>query len=328
MLDSVLGRAPGVDLLCASATPARLAQLRERVGTAGSVVFFRGGVAAVLREFPLFWRRSILSLRPAGRSLPIRWRPVGCCIGIRRGRRRPLPTRPGLVERGAYAGFETDDAGVRLTAARGLPPQAGLTPLPGWSQLRIVLDALYLSEPAGASSASAAIRPFRQAWLRSADRALSAAWPYRAPPAQPLPPTLPDGRPWPRISIVTPSFNRADYIEETLLSVRRQDYPDIEHIVMDGGSTDGTMDIVERYRDGLAHIVSEPDRGQSHAINKGMGAGDRRHPALAQQRRHAGARRLGRGCARSRDIRCRSRCRHLPALSRRRVGGRAPHGVR
>lgn len=72
----------------------------------------------------------------------------------------------------------------------------------------------------------------------------------------------------PGVSIVTPSFNCAGFIERTIESVRQQDYLDIEHIVVDGGSTDGTVDILKRY-DHL-HWISEPDEGQSDALNKGF----------------------------------------------------------
>lgn len=85
-----------------------------------------------------------------------------------------------------------------------------------------------------------------------------------------LPPSLPDGRAWPKISIITPSFNQGRYIEETFRSVAEQGYPNVEHIVIDGGSTDGTLDVLERYKGRLAYVVSEPDRGQTHAINKGF----------------------------------------------------------
>jgi glycosyltransferase involved in cell wall biosynthesis len=67
---------------------------------------------------------------------------------------------------------------------------------------------------------------------------------------------------------VTPSYNKGRFIEETILSVKNQTYPKIEHIVIDGGSTDGTLDILKKYSDSLIWI-SEPDRGQSDAINKG-----------------------------------------------------------
>jgi glycosyltransferase involved in cell wall biosynthesis len=73
----------------------------------------------------------------------------------------------------------------------------------------------------------------------------------------------------PLVSIVTPSLNQGRFIAETIESVRAQDYPRIEHIVLDGGSQDETAEIVARYRDRLTWI-SEPDRGQSHAINRGF----------------------------------------------------------
>ena len=72
------------------------------------------------------------------------------------------------------------------------------------------------------------------------------------------------------VSIVTPSFNQARYLEATLDSVLSQDYPEIEYIVIDGGSSDGSRAILERYSDRLAYWVSEPDKGQTDAINKGF----------------------------------------------------------
>lgn len=95
-------------------------------------------------------------------------------------------------------------------------------------------------------------------------------WPHADPQAAPLPPTLPDGSPWPRISIVTPSFNQGRYIEETILSVLNQGYPDVEHIVVDAVSNDGTAEVLERYRPRLARVIIEKDNGQSDAINKGF----------------------------------------------------------
>lgn len=74
----------------------------------------------------------------------------------------------------------------------------------------------------------------------------------------------------PKISIIIPSYNQAHYIEETLRSVLDQKYPALELIVFDGASTDGTEAILDRYRTDLAISVSEKDRGQSHAINKGL----------------------------------------------------------
>lgn len=94
-------------------------------------------------------------------------------------------------------------------------------------------------------------------------------WPWTDISPQ-LPNTMPDGSPWARISIVTPSYNQSQFIEETIRSVLLQGYPNLEYIIMDGGSTDNSVEIIRKYEPWLTYWVSKTDRGQTHAINKGL----------------------------------------------------------
>lgn len=94
-------------------------------------------------------------------------------------------------------------------------------------------------------------------------------WPWTEETQQ-LPDTILDGSPWPQVSIVTPSYNQAQFLEETIRSVLLQGYPDLEYFVMDGGSTDGSVQIIQKYAPWLTGWVSEQDKGQSDAINKGF----------------------------------------------------------
>ena len=85
-----------------------------------------------------------------------------------------------------------------------------------------------------------------------------------------LPATMDDGSAWPLISVITPSLNQGDYIEETIRSVLGQGYPNLEYIVIDGGSADQTVDVLQKYARYFDYWVSEPDKGQAQALNKGF----------------------------------------------------------
>src|SRR5262249_25120644 len=79
-----------------------------------------------------------------------------------------------------------------------------------------------------------------------------------------------EDRAWPRISVVTPSFNQGEFIEETIRSILLQGYPNLEYLIIDGGSTDNTLEIIKKYSSWISYWVSEADAGQSDAINRGL----------------------------------------------------------
>jgi glycosyltransferase involved in cell wall biosynthesis len=95
-------------------------------------------------------------------------------------------------------------------------------------------------------------------------------WPWTAESTH-LPSTTPGGLPWPRLSVVTPTLNQAEFLEATLRSVLLQGYPNLEYVVVDGGSTDGSAEIVDRYTPWLNYAISQPDGGQYFAISHGLG---------------------------------------------------------
>lgn len=97
----------------------------------------------------------------------------------------------------------------------------------------------------------------------------ASGWPWMGP-APGFPPLMPSGAPWPKISVVTPNHNYARYLEATLRSVLVQGYPNLEYIVVDDGSTDGSRDIIRKYEPWIARFMPQENRGQAAAINRGM----------------------------------------------------------
>jgi glycosyltransferase involved in cell wall biosynthesis len=94
-------------------------------------------------------------------------------------------------------------------------------------------------------------------------------WPWDNGSAQ-LPELMSDGEEWPKVTVVTPSYQQGVYIEESIRSVLLQGYPNAEYIIIDGGSTDSTVKIIYKYEKWISDWVSETDRGQSHALNKAI----------------------------------------------------------
>lgn len=102
-----------------------------------------------------------------------------------------------------------------------------------------------------------------------ASRSHKLGWPWTEDVLS-LPGRLPDGSAWPRISFVTVSYNQGSFLEETIRSVLLQGYPNLEYIIIDGGSSDNSVEIIRKYEKYLAYWVSECDHGQSEALNKGF----------------------------------------------------------
>lgn len=234
------------------------------------ILFFHGRTQDLQREIPVRPRVAIVR---SGEDLMALWSdlPAQALVLVA----EPFSAADHWQSEGFLERLPGGNEGpVFVTTARFAPGHTRFPP-DLFRTLRTDLLARYAS--VGGSSASytpvsGLTRAARDWWLASTPRERGGyeEWPHRREASLSLPQTLPNGERWPLISIVTPTFNQGRFLEETILSVQRQDYPRLEHIVIDGGSTDSTGQILARHRDSFSAFVSEQDRGQSHAINKGM----------------------------------------------------------
>ena len=190
---------------------------------------------------------------------------------------------PSLLEYGAFPP-PPGRLGDPSVESRRRPSAEGLD---RWRRLgespdtrRLALSYLHELGPELVAALGYSFEELRKALVPAAEAAPAAPHPALAPPSLPVPQWwpgsrrgaahMPHGEEWPRISVVTPSLDQAPFLEDTLRSIASQAYPNLEHIVIDGGSTDGSVEILKRHERGLSHWVSEPDRGQYDALNKGF----------------------------------------------------------
>jgi GT2 family glycosyltransferase len=176
------------------------------------------------------------------------------------------PATPAGLERAATG--QQARAGICFALALCEAPRDPAARLnAGWAALGAGDEAAAAAAFNGLRSAPALVMG-QAAWPRFD----SLPWPYGAPPV--ATPRLPDGARWPRIRLVTPCLNPGPWIEETILSVAAQGYPAVEHVIVDGGSTDGTAAVLARHRHRLAAVIVGRDGGPAEAITKGI-AGSR-----------------------------------------------------
>ncbi len=246
---------------------------------ADEVTLYHGRPADFFRDLPLLPGFLCIDDATAASDLMTisRYAPAGVPIVVltRAGSPAFAQDRRGYLQRGFLEVVQ--DAGEALLLRSTNPsPRMGIVPS---TNARLMLqgrlhERYFLSgtqAPAGHTPVADLTEHIRQDFSRQFPTVSGYGhWPQVNPEPADLPANMPGDKPWPKISIVTPSFNQGRYIEETILSVLNQGYPSVEHIIIDGGSTDETLAVLEKYRNNVAYAVSEADNGQSHAINKGM----------------------------------------------------------
>lgn len=248
-------------------------------GRADGAVVFRGDVTRLLRTLPLRWR-TVLIDGPiddlSGRVLNDLTESIaaGGTLGWRGADAVAEAGLDRLVATGQAVAGERVGA-WRSVIIRHALPRPGPTPRPqDWDGLRsdLATHDLDSRRAEDISRVGEILRPYREAWLlEDAAAAGGAQWPYRAPARWKIAPSrLPDGRAWPRISVVTASLGEPRFVEQAILSVLQQGYPNVECIIVRSGASAAATEVIERYGDHLASVVHEEDEGLASAINSGM----------------------------------------------------------
>jgi GT2 family glycosyltransferase len=262
-------------LVCAEST-ADLEEARRWLLASGYkdlALFFRGEAAELLRLLPFSIDRIILDGQAANwknilADVLLKLAPAARIVLTNAPAPPELPRAPGDFVR--YEEIEAKAGTIVFQAHSELQSRRRLSK----SFFRQTAEALWLWHQRQESSSRRELVNLTSAArleLLSSSRSVEwgTEWPFYTHRSN-VPSTLPDGSPWPTISIVTPSWNSGRFVEEAILSVLNQGYPNLEYIVIDGGSTDNTVSILKRYSERLAWWISEKDQGQGDAINKGM----------------------------------------------------------
>jgi glycosyltransferase involved in cell wall biosynthesis len=284
LVEGLLRRAPDRRRLAVVCLCGSLSSLRDHASAfpnleeADGPVAYLGDLTRLLRAIPLRWRMVLIDgpIDDVSARMLSDLADSIAADGTLSWRRADAAADAGLdllvARRRARAGGRSEF--WRSVIVRHDLPRPGATSRPvAWATLRSRLVAHYLA-PRPAEDVGDILRPFRQAWLLEEARGGGAGrWPYGSAKRGQAPPScLPDGRAWPRISILTLALGEPQDIESAILSVARQGYPDVDHIVVDGGVSGPATEVVERYRDRIAFVVRHVDGDLGGAIKDAMGA--------------------------------------------------------
>ena len=224
-------------------------RLMLRIGLSRPVLYFHGSSADLLRDIPL--HPAVVAV-PNGHEAIAFWQDLPAAATLVTGEVIGEEThwsRSGFLDR--LSGDHTYGVYLASHLFRAAISQFPLAIHKSMSAaMQTAFFGLHGKFRSGAYTPQSRITESARQWARENQPIADSGygfWPHRPAPT-PLPDTLPDGRRWPLVTVVTPSFNQGRYLTETILSVAGQGYPRVEHIVMDGGSTDETLAVMQSTR--------------------------------------------------------------------------------